>query len=202
VKRRLGCLNSSSLARSAPFRKDYPLIVDSSTEKARFFECLGSRGSGRHLPRFRKGVDRSRVQAVAVDHQIGCDGHDMNAIAPGAVKCADIEAGWSPRATRDRCVLASHFGQCGCRPATSGARDEEQGSAISRPCGRPTNPCSEGVYEATRRSVEAGSASDPLEGIWQDAERRAVFRQGSRACNADRTLASGWQRETNLHFRL
>ena len=144
---------------------------------------------------------RSIVQAAAVAHQIGCDGSDVNAIAPGAVKSSDIEAGWS-RATRDRCILASHFGQCGCWPARCGPRDEEQLSALSRPCGRPTNPRSEGVYEATRRSVEAGSASDPLEGIWQDAERRAVFRQGSRACNADRTLASGWQRETNLHFRL
>jgi hypothetical protein len=64
-------------------------------------------------------------------------------------------------------------------------------SAISRPtCGRPTNPYSEGVYEATRRSVEVGSVADPLEGTWQNAECRAVSRQGSRFCNADRTLAS------------
>jgi hypothetical protein len=68
-------------------------------------------------------------------------------------------------------------------------------SAITRPCRRPTSPCSQGAYAATPRSVEVGSASDPLEGIWQDAECRAVSRQGSRFCNADRPLASDWHRE-------
>jgi hypothetical protein len=127
VKRRPGCLNSSSLARSAPFRKDYPLIVGSSTEKARLFERLGSWGSGRHLPGFLKGINRSRVQAAAVDRQIGCDGHDMNAIAPGAVECADIEAGWSPGNTRQThpCIAF-----CATRSLTGDERVAERGTGF------------------------------------------------------------------------
>jgi hypothetical protein len=90
----------SSLTGSAPFRKDYSLIVSSSTEKTRLFERLGPWGSGWHLPRFLKGINRSRVQAAAVVHRISCDGHHMSVIALGAIECADIEAGWAPRNTR------------------------------------------------------------------------------------------------------
>jgi len=84
------------------------LIARSSTEKARLFEPLGSLCAGRHRLRFLKRVNRSRVQAAAVTHQISCDRDHVSMIALGALKCADIEAGW-PSSTRPKCILALQF---------------------------------------------------------------------------------------------
>ena len=52
----------SSRTGSAPFRKDYSLIVSSSTEKGGLFERVSSWNSGRRLPRFSK--DQSILRAA------------------------------------------------------------------------------------------------------------------------------------------
>jgi hypothetical protein len=59
-----GALRASRSSRggSAPFRKDYPLIVGSSTEKGRLLSASGSWDSGRRLPRFSK--DQSILRAA------------------------------------------------------------------------------------------------------------------------------------------
>ena len=86
----------SSRTGSAPFRKDYSLIVSSSTEKGGPFERVSSWDSGRRLPRFSKDQSILRA-AAAVAQQISCD---VSVIALRAVKCAGIGAGGSPANTQ------------------------------------------------------------------------------------------------------
>ena len=64
------------------------------------FERLSSLSSRRHLPRVLKCIYRFRAQTAAIAHQISCDCRDVSMIALGAVKCADVEAGWNSRSTR------------------------------------------------------------------------------------------------------
>jgi hypothetical protein len=59
----------SSLPGSAPFRKEYPLIVSSSTEKAGLFQRAISLRAKRHRLRFLKRINRSRVKAAAIPQE-------------------------------------------------------------------------------------------------------------------------------------
>ncbi len=77
----------------SPFCEDQPPTVRRLTKLARVFQRLGSLRTGWHRPRFLKRINRFGVQTTVVAHQIGCDGHDVSLIEPGAVKGADVEAG-------------------------------------------------------------------------------------------------------------
>ena len=93
-----GALRASRSSRggSAPFRKDYPLIVGSSTEKGRLLSA-SVRGTRGGVSRASQRISRFCAQPAAVAQQISCD---VSVIALRAVKCVGIGAGESPANTQ------------------------------------------------------------------------------------------------------
>jgi hypothetical protein len=88
----------------------------------------------RHAPRLLKSICRHIVQTADISPQIRCGSDDVSVVAPGAVKGANIEAGWSaPKARKvHRCTV---FWANPARPPAAGeSRDEGRAptSALQR----------------------------------------------------------------------
>jgi hypothetical protein len=137
------------------------------------------------------------VQAAAVVHQISSDGHHMSVIALGAVECADIEAGWARRNTRQ---MHPYIAFWAMRLLAGDGWVTGRGISFYH---QPSNACASNhpsfltsVRSETRQPVEVGSASDPLAEIGQGAEYHAASRHRPRSCNADRRSALGRHRAT------
>jgi hypothetical protein len=164
------------LSRPASFCKYQSVMVGRSTEKAGFFQRLGSPCAGRHLARFLKGVRRSRalIAVISGDSAFLLLAHLSGRLELAAKPAANVGLHGVFRCRRRLDATAFLALEC---PAV-----EAGGSALD-----PKEKHSRVIAQRTARPLDRGEVG------WVD---RLIFRHGTSPRRRLRTLWSSTAAET------